>query len=74
MHRTTIELDDGLVEQAAKALGTTGIKPTIQAALSEVIRADARRRLIERLRDPDGYDDDALRAARTTWSRSASAR
>lgn len=70
-HRTTIVLDPELVDQAAKALGTIGIKPTVCAALNAIVQADRRRRLIERFTDPDGYDDDALAEARSSWNRSA---
>jgi hypothetical protein len=50
-------------------LGTSGISDTIEAALSEAIRAAQRKRLIERFVSEDGYDDDALVEARATWRR-----
>jgi Arc/MetJ family transcription regulator len=43
--RTSVIIDDELVERARAALGTTGITDTIEAALREAVRADQRRRL-----------------------------
>jgi Arc/MetJ family transcription regulator len=67
--RTSVIIDDDLVERAKAALGTTGITDTIEAALTEAVRAKQRRRLIERFVSPDGYDDQALLDARATWDR-----
>jgi Arc/MetJ family transcription regulator len=68
--RTSILVDDDLLERARRALGTSGLTDTIEKALSEAVRADQRRRLIARFRDPDGYDDEALLEARASWTRS----
>jgi Arc/MetJ family transcription regulator len=68
--RTSILIDDDLINRAKAALGTSGITDTIDAALREAIRADQRKRLIGRFLSPDGYDDRALAEARTTWDRS----
>ena len=65
--RTSIIVDDALIEEAQRALGTRGLKETVDAALQEAIRAWKRQRLIARLRDPDGLDDEALRRARDQW-------
>ncbi|MDQ3991621.1 MAG: type II toxin-antitoxin system VapB family antitoxin [Actinomycetota bacterium] len=56
--RTTIEVDDDLVARARAALGTRGLKDTIDAALHEAIRSDRRRALIARLRSGRGVDLD----------------
>ena len=50
--RTTLNLDRGLLEEAAGVLGTSGMTDTIHAAMSDVIR---RRRLEEvtKLEFPD---------------------
>jgi Arc/MetJ family transcription regulator len=66
--RTSILIDDELIERAQAALGTSGITDTIEAALNEAIRAKQRQRLVERFLSPDGYDDEALLAARATWA------
>lgn len=63
-HKTTIELDTELVEQARAVLGTTGFKDTIDTALREVIALDARLRVIAQLQASD-IDVDALR--REAW-------
>ena len=65
--RTSIIVDDALLEEAQQALGTRGLKETVYAALNEAIRSRRRRQLLERLRDPAGIDDDALRQARDEW-------
>lgn len=50
MARTTLEYDDNLLAEAQTALGTTGIKATIERALHEAVLENARRRLLARLR------------------------
>lgn len=65
--RTSISLDDTLLEAARRVLGTTGLKDTVESSLRETIRADRRRRLRERLSDPEGFDDEALGEARRHW-------
>jgi Arc/MetJ family transcription regulator len=54
--RTTIELDEVLLADAQEALGTKGVKRTIEAALTEVVRASLRRRLAARLRSGPGVE------------------
>ena len=65
--RTSIIIDDALLEEAQQALGTRGLKETVYAALNEAIRARRRKQLLARLRDSDGFDDEALRQARDEW-------
>jgi Arc/MetJ family transcription regulator len=65
--RTSIVVDDALLEEAQQALGTRGLKETVYAALNEAIRSRRRMQLLARLRDPVGFDDDALRQARDEW-------
>lgn len=67
--KTTIDLDDAALELAAKELGTTTKKDTVNAALSFVA---SRRHRIEQLLDdpysfgvcPDIADPDIMRTAR----------
>ena len=47
MRKTTLVVDDAVIEQAAEILGTKGIKQTVDAALNEVLRHYAREHLIE---------------------------
>lgn len=65
--RTTIEIDDELLGRAREVLGTKGLRDTVEAALDQVVKAELRRQLAERLADPDGLDRDALLEARRTW-------
>ena len=65
--RTSVILDDDLVERAKAALGTSGISDTIEAALREAVRTDQRRRLARRFRSGEGFDADAMMEARATW-------
>jgi len=66
MRRTSVELDDQLLEQVQHLLQTSGVKDTIETAFREVIRAEMRRRLAARIREGRGVDlgDDILRASR----------
>jgi len=70
MRRTSLEIDEEQLTRAQHVLGTTGIKDTIDRALEEVLRADLRRRLAERIRSGEGIDrgDEILTAARR-WER-----
>lgn len=60
--RTTVEIDDAQLHAAQVALGTTGLKDTVDAALREVIRSAKRRRLADRLAAGEGFDRDPLAA------------
>jgi Arc/MetJ family transcription regulator len=53
MHRTTIELDESLIEQAKQVLGTTTIRATVEEALRRSIAAamSERERHAERQRE-----------------------
>jgi Arc/MetJ family transcription regulator len=52
--KTSLAIDREKVERARKALGTKTIAATVDAALDEVIRLAARRRLMERIRRQEG--------------------
>jgi Arc/MetJ family transcription regulator len=56
MRRTSIELDEELLEQVQGVLGTSGIKETVERAFQEVLRADLRRRLADRIRNGEGIE------------------
>ena len=70
MRRTSIEIDEARLTRAQSALGTMGVKDTIDVALQEVIRADLRRRLAARVRSGEGIDrgQEVLDASRG-WQR-----
>ena len=46
MRKTSVDVDDRLLDQVRNVLGTSSIKDTIDGALREVMRAEARRREI----------------------------
>ena len=54
--RTTIEIDDELLHRAQEALGTHGLKDTVEMAFREAIRRDLRERLAERIETGAGID------------------
>ena len=56
MRKTSVEIDDGLMNQVRVLLGTSSIKETIDTALREVVRREARRREIEALVTMDGLE------------------
>jgi len=70
MRRTSLEIDEQRLNRAQRVLGTKGIKDTIDRALEEVVRADLRRRLAERVKSGEGIDRgaDVLEASRR-WQR-----
>lgn len=54
--RTTLEVDDALLSQAQKALGTKGLKETVDEAFREAVRRHLRERLAERIASGHGID------------------
>lgn len=51
MRRTTLDIDEVMLAKAKEALGTTGVKDTVNEALLEVVRREAGKRLIKRLKE-----------------------
>ena len=45
--RTTIEMDEDLLSRARAVLGTSGIKDTVDAALTDVVRREQLRRFAD---------------------------
>jgi Arc/MetJ family transcription regulator len=54
--RTTIDVDDELLGRAQEALGTRGLKDTVDAAFHEAIRRSLRDRLANRIDSGAGID------------------
>jgi Arc/MetJ family transcription regulator len=54
--RTTIEVDDALLAEAQEALGTRGLKATVEQAFREAIRRSLRERLAQRIESGAGVD------------------
>jgi Arc/MetJ family transcription regulator len=67
VRKTTLEIDDAVLADARRILGTRGIKDTVDAALREVRTHDARRQLIAQLRTLDGLDLDDPELMRRAW-------
>jgi hypothetical protein len=67
MAKTSLSIDREKADAAAAVLGTKTLTATIDAALSEVITMERRRRLLERIRRDGGIgpDDDERRRLRT---------
>jgi Arc/MetJ family transcription regulator len=65
VRKTTLVVDDDLVRQAAEALGTRGLKATVDRALREAVALAARREAIAQLREMHGLqlDDEAVMAS-----------
>lgn len=63
--RTTIELDEDQLRMAQEALGTTGIKDTVEESLARVVRVHAYRKLRANIAASDYADrpDDIRRDA-----------
>ena len=56
MRKTSVDVDDRLLGQVRDVLGTSSIKETIDGALREVVRVEARRQEIRALAAMDGLD------------------
>ena len=66
--RTTIEVDDVLLRQAQEALGTKGLKDTVDLALTEAVRSRRRASLADAVRKGEAFDLDVLDRQRQ-WQR-----
>lgn len=64
--RTSIEVDDELLARAQEALGTNGLKDTVDAAFREAVRRSLRERFARRIESGEGVDrgPDVLAATR----------
>jgi len=65
--KTSIEIDEDLVEEVRGILGTGSMRATIEAAFGEVVRVRARREEIEALTDPRGTDLDDPEVMAAAW-------
>lgn len=63
MARTVMRSDQDALRQAAEAFGTTTRVNTINAALHEIVRMRAHRRVIELLAESDIGNPDVMRGA-----------
>lgn len=67
MAKTSLSIDREKADAAAAVLGTTTLTATIDAALTEIVNMDRRRRLVERIRRDGGIgpSDEERRRLRT---------
>ena len=63
MSKTSVEVNQDIVREAAAILGTRTLRETIDAALREVVHAKRRLELIALLREEGKFDFDAAEAA-----------
>ena len=56
MRKTSVDVDERLLEQVRDVLGASSMKETIDSALREVLRGEARRQEIRALAAMDGLD------------------
>jgi Arc/MetJ family transcription regulator len=67
MKKTTVVVDDALLEKARRILGTRGLKDTIDRVLQQVVAMDARRSLIRRLESQESLDLADADVMRQAW-------
>ena len=65
--KTSVLVDEDLLEQARDILRTDTIKETINSALLEVVRAEARRQEVEAMREMEGLDLDDEEVMDGAW-------
>ena len=54
--KTSVEIDNDLLDQARRILGTVTLRDTIEEALLKVLRDQARRAEVQALREMSGMD------------------
>ncbi|HEV3309131.1 MAG TPA: type II toxin-antitoxin system VapB family antitoxin [Chloroflexota bacterium] len=67
MRKTTLVIDDELIRGAQAALGTKGIKDTVDRALREAIARQAREHLIDLMTSSRGLDLNDPEVMRQAW-------
>ncbi|HLH15353.1 MAG TPA: type II toxin-antitoxin system VapB family antitoxin [Solirubrobacteraceae bacterium] len=67
VRRTTLDIDEDMLSKAREILGTRGVKDTVDEALREVVRAEAGRRLIARLKENEDLANPEIMAK--AWPR-----
>ena len=67
MKKTTLVIDEVLVDRAQAILGTRGLKATIDRALTKIVELDARRRAVAQLEAMDRLDLDREAVLAEAW-------
>ena len=65
--KTSLEIDEQLVEQVRRILGTTTLRETVEGALLEVVREHARREEVRVLSTMDGMELDNSEVMTGAW-------
>ncbi len=69
MRKTSVEINDRLIAEAMRLLGTSSIKDTIDGALRELVQREARRQEIRALTATDCLDLDDEAVMAKAWRR-----
>jgi Arc/MetJ family transcription regulator len=67
MSKRLVDIDDGLLDEAADVLGASTMKDTVNRALEEVVAAARRRRHADRLSRMEGLDLDKAKVMSKAW-------
>lgn len=67
MRKTSVEINEELLEAVRRILATTTLKETIEEAFREVVRAQARREEVEALSRMEGMDLDQPEIMKGAW-------
>lgn len=67
MAKRLVDIDDRLLEEATKVLGTSTMKDTVNRSLAEVVKANLRRQHARRLGSMDGLDLDKPEVTDHAW-------
>ena len=65
--KTSFEIDTAKVDAAKEVLGTKGLTDTVDAALTEVVKLQQRRELLDLLFDSDAVALDDPEVMRGAW-------
>ena len=65
--KTSVEIDEELLEEVRRILGTSTLKETVNEAFLEVLRERARRREVEALAEMRGMELDDPEVMRSAW-------
>lgn len=66
-HKTSFKIDTAKVDAAKAVLGTKTLTDTVDAALSEVVKLQQRRKLIELLSTPGALELDDPEVMSSAW-------
>lgn len=65
--KTSVEIDEELLEEVRRILGTSTLKETVEEAFLEVVRERARREEVEALAEMEGMDLDDPEVMGSAW-------